>query len=150
MLSVVLAGGFWMACGGKTSSDTACAAGKDCVCDGANCDISCGGDSKGSCAFKCQGGATCTFTCEGGSCGTNCESGTSCTVKCPGGNCATHGNGATSVQVQCAGNNCGTDCASGATTCTVSQCTSSCALACGGAAVCSNSCGLSAGCGQTP
>lgn len=148
MVSLVLGVAGWlgvMACG-SLPSEAACAAGKDCVCDGNNCNIACGGDSKGSCNFKCRGGATCTFTCEGGGCSTQATDNSAITVDCSGGGCATDATAAASARVDCVGNGCGLTCGAGTTSCTINQCTSNCALTCGGASSCSNSCEPTAAC----
>ncbi|MEW5847618.1 MAG: hypothetical protein AB2A00_02350 [Myxococcota bacterium] len=130
----------------SSDTDPECAAGKDCICDGENCNISCGGDSKSDCAFKCKGGATCMFTCEGGGCSVECSGDSSCTVNCAGGTCANTCTDAKSCHVNCSGNGCGLNCGSGAEMCMIEECTSTCALACNGASGCSNSCDVAAGC----
>jgi hypothetical protein len=141
----------WLTACGPTESDEtpACTGGKDCVCDGENCTISCDGDSKSDCKFKCKGGATCDFTCEGGNCSMDCVDGSTCTLDCSGGGCATTAATAASVTVTCAGNGCGVNCGSSATTCAIQQCTSTCALNCGGASGCTNSCDVMAACTTT-
>ena len=138
-------------CGPSSSSDSdpGCISGKDCVCDGTDCDVVCDGDSHSGCNFKCKGGATCTFTCEGGGCNMDCAADTTCSLGCAGGNCATTASAAKSVQIDCAGNGCGATCGSSATLCAIRECTSNCALNCGGAAGCSNSCDMTAACTTT-
>ncbi|MCD6496797.1 MAG: hypothetical protein J7M25_00635 [Deltaproteobacteria bacterium] len=110
-----------------SDDDNQCVAGKACACTG-DCSQTCGGSSGAGCTFDCPEGATCTFS-------------------CPGGSCAAHGHDAKSVTVDCPGNSCTVDCTGTATdNCTVTSCTSACALNCGGATTCSNSCDLTGAC----
>lgn len=108
------------------STDDECVGGKACTCSG-DCTQTCGG-SGASCTFHCPDGATCHFS-------------------CPGGSCTAYGENAASVTLDCPGDSCTLDCqGADAQACQVTSCTTACALDCGAATTCQNSCDMMGGC----
>ena len=84
------------------------------------------------CQMWCTGAAECHQTCEGGGCQVTCTDTETCVLDCPGGGC----------NLTCLG---------GVESCRIEGCDDTCALACGGAPDCQNSCSpLDGGCITLP
>ncbi len=102
----------------STAAEDGCVSGKSCICSGASCTKTCGGNGAG-CSFECSAGTSCSFSCPGGGCDVQCNGNASCAVDCPKGGCRT----------QCGGGDC-----------KVTACTDNCTTQCGSAKTCTSSC----------